>query len=173
MPIMGMMCLGVPPGATWGLKVQHTLNAGNAYNFSAQCGLSSVPAAGALSTGMIWQNNIFMSLGATPGTLFIKLAGTPNSSVVLRNCCFWTPNAASPSTTNVITWDGVAYTVASFATYVAANPGLGIQFSGCIQADPQLVYSGSDPVGIAPGSPCKNAGYAAGVVTDFGRNVRS
>lgn len=150
-------------------KSQHNCVVSTSSAFSGASGMTSA-RSGATSTGLVFQNEIYYGKsGASTHILFTKASNLPNSAITLRNCCFWVPGQPSAK---VIQWDGVNYSVAEFATYVAANPGLGINFSGCIQQDPKLVFSGIEPIGIAADSPCKLAGYNSGVATDFNGNAR-
>lgn len=115
---------------------------------------------------IIWSSR---KAAANGTTLFIKPSTIPNSEVHVKNCCFWLYDSASTSD-KVISWDGVLYSVAELVAHAAANPGLGIDFTGCIQADPLFVFDATDtlkPIGLQAGSPCINAGTNSGLALDI------
>lgn len=164
--------------------IQHFLVAGTATNqFSGFFGFSGAPAVSA-QKNVTYRNGIAVGRISTSQPLFQKPTQIPNKEVHLRNCCFWiVGDTAGAPTKKVIKWDGVSYTVAEFATYVAtynanpANAANQIDFSGCIQADPKLTFvnsdTGVDPTGVAIDSPCVGAAEASGLGIDFNANPRS
>lgn len=152
---------------------QHNCVVASTSSFSGWNGFTSGPGTTASSTGLVFQNEIYCGKASGAGNILIYKDSTlPNSAITFRNICLWNANATTPSTAKVINWDGVTYNVAEFNTYIAANPGLGIQFTNVIQQDPKLLFSGNEPIGLDLSSPCIGAGYASSVTVDFNGNTR-
>lgn len=118
-------------------------------------------------TGLVAQNNILSSTstGASGDVLLNADAAAVAAGLIVRNCVLWAPN----NTIGAVTWNGTTYSIDGWLSWMDTyRPG-----HGNIKADPLFVDAAAGDFRVQSGSPCKGAGYAAGITDDFVLNSRS
>lgn len=151
---------GAPASASDACTVSHEVFYNNTSALGATGNAGQVEINGAV-TNFVLQNSIIMSTASSKFLLRV----TVTAGVTVRNCLFYSPNYSG----NVINWGGTDYTLDAWLSWMDTNrPG-----HGNIKANPLFVDVATYDFRVQAGSPCKGAGYAAGITDDFDHNPRS